>query len=147
MNEDDLIAILEGITGRLDRVEAQQQKVLDALAIIAETTLHTFVATDTNAPLPDEVIDAPIMAQAVDRNPWKVPVSRGTREEQERIASIINKGPAAIETELRAIKEQIKVAPLLSKRLRLAHRTFQLDQAMNRSFEQYQERNDLDRSR
>lgn len=163
MNDEDLMAILEGIAARLDRIEAQaapsdqlapvmerldrieaeQLKLAAAIGAVAETALWTYKATGAKTGLPDEVIDAPVMEQAIMRSPLAMPVRRDAAKDK-ALDAIIARGAAAIDAEIKAIKQQVQ-GQALSERLRLTHRFQYLDQAMKRSFEKNQRQQDRER--
>lgn len=140
---DDLIAILEGMGGaldqigplmeRLDRIEAQQQEILDALNTIAEITVRTFAATGTTDTLPDEVLDAPIMEQAMTRNPQLHHAKADMREARRDALARIDKSVGQIREKTAALKADMQRAPAPDRRPaptlldRVAQRVLQTD--------------------
>lgn len=142
MNDDDLLAILEGLASAVERVEAEQKVIHEALSIIAETAILTFKATGTKEALPDEIIDSPILERAVLRTPMRMPVSRGTPEEQEQLAEILEAKPEQISAEMAKLADQLRASSRMSKRIRIGHWLSQLNQIMK---DQQQDRQQDDR--
>lgn len=165
MNNEDLIAILEGIAARLDRIEeraapldqlapvmerldrieAEQLKLAAAISVIGETALWTYKATGAQTGLPDEVIDAPVMEQAVKRAPLAMPVRRDAAKDRERLDGIIARGAATIDAEMKVLRKQAYDVASLAERIRISHCVYYLDQAMKRSFEKHQRTQDRER--
>lgn len=164
MSDEDLLSILEVIAERLDRIEkravplnqlapvmerldrieAEQLRLAAAIGTVAETALWTYKATGAQTGLPDEVIDAPVMEQAILRAPLAMPVRRDAMKDKAHLDAIIERGAAAIDAEIKALRQQMQ-GMALSERLRLTHRFQYLDQAMKRSFEQYRRQQERER--
>ena len=88
MNDEDLLGLMEGMAGKIERLESQLQTIHAALETLTEIGLLTFAATGTDDTLPDEVIDAPIAERAVRRNPDRIRGSVITPVAPERQAAI-----------------------------------------------------------
>ena len=145
MSDEDMLEVMEAMAGKVERIEAQLQTIHSALATMTEIGLLTYAATGTKDSLPDEVINAPIAESGVMRNPFRIRVWRGTREEQERQAALLQGGAADIEAEIQRIRSLAPKATW-AERLRFGHQIRALDAAMKRSFEREMGR-EMDRER
>lgn len=130
---------------QLGRIEAEQARINAALYTVAETAILTYRATGHKEGLPDEVIDAPVMAKAIMRAPLVMPVRRDAAKDKTYLEATVARGAAAIDAEIKALQQQVQGTASLAERIRIGYRAYHLDQAMKRSFDQHQREQDRER--
>ena len=69
MSDDALLAMLETVADRLDRIEAQADMHSEAMTQIAEIALLAYAASGTEEPLPEALTTSPIVERAIGRHP------------------------------------------------------------------------------
>lgn len=69
MSDDALLAMLETVADRLDRIEAQADMHSEAMTQIAEIALLAYAASGTEEPLAEALTASPIVKHAIGRHP------------------------------------------------------------------------------
>lgn len=123
MNDDDLIAILEGLTARIEAIDArqqvtdaQQQVMMDGLASLAEVAVTIFRAVSPKGTLPDEVVNAGVFREAITRNTSVV--SRGKTDAPATLDAVVKSGVGQVDLAI-AMLEKHKDAPTMAQTVRI----------------------------
>jgi hypothetical protein len=152
---DELLTLLDGMGAvldrldqlgtRLDRIEAQQEETLAALAAIAETTVRTFAATGTTDTLPDEVMDAPILEQAMQRLPQLGRAMPAASDAHREALARLDRGTSQIRELTAALRADAQRPPAPPGRPAPSAAPTLIDRVAQRVMQQDRERRDRDR--